>query len=54
MISLTIDGKKIQTVQGTSVLEAALQNDIYIPHICHHPDLTDISACKLCYVQVEG
>lgn len=54
MISLTIDGKKIQTVQGTSVLEAALQNDIYIPHICHHPDLADISACKLCYVQVEG
>lgn len=54
MISLTIDGKKIQTTEGTSVLEAALQNDIYIPHICHHPDLSDISACKLCYVQVEG
>ena len=54
MITITIDGKQIQTEQGTSVLEAALQNNIYIPHICHHPDLKDISACKLCYVQVEG
>lgn len=54
MITITIDGKKIQTEEGTSVLEAALQNNIYIPHICHHPDLKDISACKLCYVQVEG
>ena len=54
MITITIDGKQIQTEEGTSVLEAALQNNIYIPHICHHPDLKDISACKLCYVQVEG
>ena len=54
MISFTIDGKKIQTTEDTSVLEAALANNIYIPHICHHPDLRDISACKLCYVQVEG
>lgn len=54
MITITIDGKQIQTEQGTSVLEAALQNNIYIPHICHHPNLKDISACKLCYVQVEG
>lgn len=54
MISIRINGKQVQTEEGTSVLEAALQNDIYIPHICHHPDLTDISACKLCYVQVEG
>ena len=35
MITITIDGKQIQTEQGTSVLEAALQNNIYIPHICH-------------------
>ena len=54
MITITIDGKQIQTEEGTSVLKAALQNNIYIPHICHHPDLKDISACKLCYVQVEG
>lgn len=54
MISVLIDGKKVQTEEGTSVLKAALDNDIYIPHICHHPDLSDISACKLCYVQVEG
>ena len=45
MITITIDGKQIQTEEGTSVLKAALQNNIYIPHICHHADLKDISAC---------
>ena len=54
MITLKIDGIKIETAEGTSVLKAALDNDIYIPHICHHPELPDISACKLCYVQAEG
>ena len=50
MITITIDGKQIQTKEGTSVLEAALQNNIYIPHICHHPDLKDISHvnCVMC------
>ena len=54
MVSLTIDGKQIRAEKGTSVLEAALQNGVYIPHLCHHPDLPDIGACRLCLVECEG
>ena len=38
-ISLTIDGRQIQVPAGTSILESARQAGIYIPTLCHHPDL---------------
>lgn len=37
-----------------TILEAALENDIYIPHLCHHRDLEPVGACRLCMVDVEG
>ena len=53
-VSIEIDGKRLQVEEGTNLLEAALQNGIYIPHLCHHPDLPDIGSCHLCIVEVEG
>jgi len=53
-LSLTIDGKKIEAPKGVTVLEAALQNHIYIPNLCYHPDLPPLSTCRLCIVQIEG
>lgn len=54
MVKLYIDGREIEAVEGQSVLNAALANDIYIPHLCSHPDLPVQSNCKLCVVNVEG
>ncbi len=54
MITLTIDNKRVKAAAGASILEAALQADIYIPNICYHPDLKPIGSCRLCVVQVEG
>jgi len=53
-IELTIDGRKITASPGSSVLEAALDAGIYIPHLCHHPDLSPIGACRLCIVEIDG
>ncbi len=53
-IKLTIDGKEVETQAGKSILDAALEAEIYIPHLCHHPDLPTIGACRLCVVEVEG
>lgn len=53
-IKLTIDGKEVVTQKGKSILEAALEAEIYIPHLCDHPDLPTIGACRLCIVEVEG
>jgi len=46
-VSLTIDGKEVQTEQGTTVLEAAQSLGIYIPALCHHPDLPPAPKMKI-------
>ncbi|MGD0657096.1 MAG: FAD-dependent oxidoreductase [Syntrophorhabdales bacterium] len=53
-VRLTIDDREIETQQGTSLLEASLNGGIYIPHLCHHADLSPIGACRLCVVEVDG
>ncbi len=54
LIHLTIDGKSVTVSPGTTVLEAAQQAGVYIPTLCHHPDLTPTGACRMCLVEVEG
>jgi formate dehydrogenase (NADP+) beta subunit len=53
-IRLNIDGKEIEVQNGATVLTAALGAGIYIPHLCHHPDLRPVGTCGLCVVDVEG
>ena len=52
--TLRIDGREIAARPGATILEAALAADIYIPHLCHHPDLKPVGVCRLCLVEVEG
>jgi len=52
-INLTINGKNIVCRAGMSILNAARENDIRIPSLCHHPHLEPIGACRLCIVEDE-
>ncbi|UCD79462.1 MAG: molybdopterin-dependent oxidoreductase [Desulfobacterales bacterium] len=52
-IPLTIDGRKITCSAQSSILEAAEQNGIKIPRLCHHPDLKPFGACRMCLVEDE-
>lgn len=54
MIKLTIDDKMIEVQEGTTVLEAAEAAGLYVPTLCHHPQLTPYGGCRLCMVEVEG
>ncbi|MEA1987022.1 MAG: FAD-dependent oxidoreductase, partial [Candidatus Marinimicrobia bacterium] len=54
MINLTIDNKKITAKENKTILEVALENDIYIPNLCYHPDLKKEASCRLCIVEIEG
>ncbi len=54
MVNLTIDGKKIEVKEGTTVLNAARSAGIEIPTLCDHPQLTPYGGCRLCLVEVEG
>ena len=53
-INITIDDKEIETQKSKTILEAALDGGIYIPHLCHHPDLKPVGTCGICVVEVEG
>lgn len=54
MVNLTINGKHIQAPQGATILEAARSAGVYIPTLCHHPDLRPEGACRLCMVEASG
>lgn len=53
-LELTIDGQTVQTRPGSTVMEAALANNIDIPRLCYHPELSVSGGCRLCVVNVEG
>jgi len=53
-IKFTIDGKEILAKPGQTVLQAALDNSINIPHLCYHPALSPFAGCRLCIVEIKG
>ncbi len=53
MINIEIDGKQIKTENGSTVIEAAHQAGITIPHFCYHKKLSIAANCRMCLVQVE-
>ncbi|MDN5327140.1 MAG: hypothetical protein PWP41_1836, partial [Moorella sp. (in: firmicutes)] len=53
-VTLTIDGKRITVPAGITVLQAARDNGIFIPTLCHDPKLTPWGGCRLCVVEIEG
>lgn len=55
MIKLVVDDKEIEVPEGTVLLEACLDQGIYIPNLCYLKDQEDPDAsCRLCFVEIEG
>jgi NADH-quinone oxidoreductase subunit G len=54
-ITLTVDGREIEAVEGTMLVDAAKQGDIEIPVFCYEPKLgAPVGACRMCLVEIEG
>ncbi len=53
-MKLTINNRIIEIKKPATLLEIAGQNDIYIPSLCAHPELTPHGGCRLCIVEIEG
>jgi NADH dehydrogenase/NADH:ubiquinone oxidoreductase subunit G len=51
-VSFRINGSIVKAAQGTSVLEAALDYGICIPHLCHLKGVSPVGVCRLCIVEV--
>lgn len=54
MVSLTIDGKKLNAQEGEFILNVARANNIFIPAICYLTRCSPTLACRLCLVEADG
>ncbi|MDE3133057.1 MAG: (2Fe-2S)-binding protein, partial [Acidobacteriota bacterium] len=55
LISLTIDGREVQAVEGSMLIDAAKAGDVEIPYFCYEPKLGQpVGACRQCLVEIEG
>jgi len=52
MVSLSIDGQKVDVEKGTTILKAAQQAGIEIPYLCYHKDMEPYGGCRICMVEV--
>lgn len=53
MPQITIDGKQIEFKPGQTIIQAARDAGIEIPHFCWHPELSVSGNCRVCLVEVE-
>jgi [NiFe] hydrogenase diaphorase moiety small subunit len=53
-IKFTIDGKPCVAKPGQTIVEAAKDNGIYIPVLCHYEGLKPVGSCRICTVRVAG
>ncbi|MDR3230491.1 MAG: [FeFe] hydrogenase, group A [Synergistaceae bacterium] len=53
-VNLTIDGQKVSVPGNFTILEAAREIGVHIPHLCYHPDLSREGNCRVCVVELKG
>ena len=52
-INLEVDGQPVTVANGATVMDAATQLGVYVPHFCYHHKLSIAANCRMCLVQVE-
>ncbi|PLX00463.1 MAG: NADP oxidoreductase [Marinilabiliales bacterium] len=53
-IKFKIDGKEITAQAGQNILDAAADNGVYIPNLCHMRGEHPAGSCRVCTVKVNG
>ena len=53
-IKIVIDGKEYWTELGKTILDAAKDNGIFIPSLCHVEGVKAAGSCRICNVKVNG
>lgn len=54
MVNIVIDGIAVAVSEGTTVMKAAAEIGIEVPHLCYLEGINEISACKVCVVELQG
>jgi NADH-quinone oxidoreductase subunit G len=53
-VTLSINNKSVTVPAGTSIIQAAKEIGIEVPHFCWHPGLSIAGVCRFCMVKIEG
>ncbi|UBM61147.1 (2Fe-2S)-binding protein [Candidatus Sulfidibacterium hydrothermale] len=53
-IKITLDGKTIYARKGSTIVEAARENGIYIPTLCHFEGADPKACCRICTVKINN
>ncbi len=53
MVNITINGRKIKAEEGKTILDAARNNNIYIPTLCSNEEVAPYGACRMCLVEIK-
>jgi bidirectional [NiFe] hydrogenase diaphorase subunit len=54
-IKIVVDNTGIEAVEGASLLQTCLDNDIYVPNLCFLKGMESPPvSCRLCFVELEG
>ncbi|MCF7891164.1 (2Fe-2S)-binding protein [Candidatus Bipolaricaulota bacterium] len=51
MVNFVLNDRELEVEQGTTILDAALDAGVEIPHLCYHEELSAYGACRLCLVK---
>jgi len=54
MVTIFIDGTAVEVKEGATVLRAAQDAGIAIPHFCYHRAFPPEGSCRMCLIQIEG
>lgn len=54
MVTLSIDGRKVQVKEGTTILNAAKEAGLRIPTLCYLEGINEVGACRVCVVELKG
>jgi bidirectional [NiFe] hydrogenase diaphorase subunit len=52
--TLSIDGKMVTAREGETLLQVAREAGVRVPTLCQLDGVSDVGACRLCLVEVEG
>jgi NADH-quinone oxidoreductase subunit G len=52
MVTLTIDGIKVEVPEGTLVVDAAKKAGVDVPVFCYHPKMEPVGMCRMCLVEI--
>ncbi|TMG17227.1 MAG: Fe-S-binding domain-containing protein [Chloroflexi bacterium] len=54
LVGVTIDGRDIEVVEGSTILDACRRLQVDTPTLCQLDNLTPVNVCRVCVVELEG